>query len=35
MGLIACRYRATEWFHKEIELAAHDLIQYLDGSRSG
>lgn len=35
MGLIACRYRAAEWFHKEIELAAHDLIQYLDDSRSG
>lgn len=29
-GLIACRYRATEWRHKEIELAAHDLIQLLD-----
>lgn len=29
-GLIACRYRATEWRHKEIELAAHDLIQRLD-----
>jgi hypothetical protein len=33
-GLIACRYRATEWRHKEIELAAHDLIQYLD-AKSG
>lgn len=30
MGLIACRYRAAEWGHKEIELAAHDLIQRLD-----
>jgi hypothetical protein len=29
-GLIACRYRATEWRHKAIELAAHDLIQRLD-----
>ena len=29
-GLIACRYRATEWRHKEIELAAHDLLQRLD-----
>jgi hypothetical protein len=29
-GLIACRYRATEWRHKEIELAAHDLIQRRD-----
>lgn len=30
MGLIACRYRAAEWGHKEIELAAHDLLQRLD-----
>lgn len=30
MGLIACRFRAAQWRHKEIELAAHDLIQYLD-----
>ena len=29
-GLIACHYRAAEWRHKEIELAAHDLLQYLD-----
>ena len=34
MGLIACHYRAAEWFHKEIELAAHDLLQYLDARRS-
>ncbi len=33
-GLIACHYRAAEWRHKEIELAAHDLLQYLDGPRS-
>jgi hypothetical protein len=33
MGLIACHYRAAEWEHKEIELAAHDLLQYLDGRR--
>ena len=33
MGLIACHYRAAEWSHKEIELAAHDLLQYLDNSR--
>src|SRR5215204_170303 len=25
-GLIACVYRAAEWRHKEIELAAHDLL---------
>ena len=29
-GLIACVYRAAEWRHKAIELAAHDLLQYLD-----
>jgi hypothetical protein len=29
-GLIACVYRAAEWRHKEIELAAHDLLQHLD-----
>ena len=34
MGLIACRFRASEWGHKEIELAAHDLLQRLDGARS-
>jgi hypothetical protein len=34
MGLIACLYRAAEWRHKEVELAAHDLLQYLD-KRSG
>jgi hypothetical protein len=30
MGIIACHYRAAEWRHKDIELAAHDLLQYLD-----
>jgi len=29
-GLIACVYRASEWRHKEVELAAHKLLQYLD-----
>ena len=33
-GLIACQFRASEWSHKEIELAAHDLIQYLDAARA-
>ena len=33
-GLIACHYRAAEWRHKEIELAAHELLQLLD-RRSG
>jgi hypothetical protein len=31
-GLIACVYRASEWRHKEVELAAHDLLQHLDGT---
>lgn len=30
MGLIASVYRASEWRHKEIELAAHGLLQLLD-----
>jgi hypothetical protein len=30
MGLIACVYRAAEWRHKAVELAAHDLLQHLD-----
>jgi hypothetical protein len=29
-GLIACVYRASEWRHKEVELAAHRLLQLLD-----
>jgi hypothetical protein len=29
-ALIACVYRAAEWRHKEIELAAHELLQHLD-----
>jgi hypothetical protein len=33
-ALIACHYRAAEWRHKEIELAAHDLLQHLDGTSS-
>jgi hypothetical protein len=31
-GLIACVYRASEWRHKAIELAAHDLLQLLDAT---
>ena len=31
-GLIACVFRASEWRHKAIELAAHDLLQDLDRS---
>ncbi len=34
MGLIACQYRAAEWRHKEIELAAHELLQHLDSTRA-
>jgi hypothetical protein len=33
-GLIACVYRAAEWRHKDVELAAHDLLQRLDGVSS-
>jgi hypothetical protein len=29
-GLVACVYRASEWRHKKVELAAHDLLQRLD-----
>ena len=32
MGLISCHYRAAEWRHKEIELAAHELLQHLDAT---
>ena len=31
-ALIACQYRAAEWRHKDIELAAHDLLQALDSA---
>ena len=33
-AIIACHYRAAEWRHKAIELAAHDLLQVLD-AKSG
>jgi hypothetical protein len=29
-ALIACQYRAAEWRHKNVELAAHELLQLLD-----
>ena len=29
-GIIACHFRAAEWRHKAVELAAHDLLQELD-----
>jgi hypothetical protein len=31
-GLIACVYRAAEWRHKQIELAASELLQHLDAT---
>lgn len=31
-GLIACLYRAAEWRHKDVELAAHGLLQELDAA---
>jgi hypothetical protein len=31
-ALIACVYRASEWRHKAVELAAHDLLQQLDAA---
>ena len=34
MGLVACQYRAAEWQHKAIELAAHELLQHLDEARA-
>ena len=33
-GLIACQYRAAEWRHKKVELAAHRLLQRLDSAQA-
>jgi hypothetical protein len=33
-GIIACHYRAAEWRHKDVELAAHELLQLLDRKRA-
>lgn len=33
-AIIACQFRAAEWRHKAIELAAHELLQDLD-ARAG
>jgi hypothetical protein len=33
-GRIACQFRAAEWSHKDVELAAHDLLQHLDSTRA-
>lgn len=29
-AIIACQFRAAEWRNKDVELAAHDLLQHLD-----
>ena len=29
-AIIACHFRAAEWRHKAVELAAHELLQLLD-----
>ena len=31
-ALIACVFRASQWRHKKVELAAHDLLQHLDAT---
>ena len=33
MGLVACYYRAAEWEHTEVMIAAHKLLMYLDRTR--
>jgi len=33
-ALIACQFRAAEWGHKDIELAAYGLLQHLDDIRA-
>jgi hypothetical protein len=34
MGLLACYYRAAEWEHTEVMVAAHKLLLYLDKSKA-
>jgi hypothetical protein len=34
MGLIACYYRAAEWEHTDVMVAAHKLLLRLDDSRA-
>jgi hypothetical protein len=34
MSLIACYYRAAEWEHTDVMRAAHNLLLYLDKSRT-
>ncbi len=31
-AIIACHFRAAEWRHKAIELAAHELLQHIDAT---
>ena len=31
-ALTACVFRAAQWRHKAVELAAHDLLQHLDAA---
>jgi hypothetical protein len=33
-GLIACYYRAAEWEHTEVMVAAHELLLHLDERRA-
>lgn len=34
-AIIACHYRAAEWRHKQVELAAHRLLQRIDKVSGG
>ena len=34
MGLIACYYRAAEWEHTDVMVAAHKLLLHLDKSKA-
>ena len=34
MGLIVCYYRAAEWEHTEVMRTAHNLLLYLNKSRT-
>ena len=34
MGLVACYYRAAEWEHTEVMVAAHELLLRLDERRA-
>ena len=34
MGIVACYYRAAEWEHTEVMIAADELLLYLDKSRA-